>query len=548
MKGHLFNPEPRIGFAWDPFGQGKMSIRGGYGIFFEHGTGGEANTGSLEGSSPNVLNMTEQYPIGYNCIGGARPGATSCSAAASGAYPLNVTSIPTQVVWPYVQQWSFGVQRELPGQIVAGVAYVGSKGTHLSTQLQLNQLHPVSASLNPFQTNQTITTQTCSSTADAHGQNYFDGNNFNVNGILVGRNDPGFSNLTAACQGTGPLFPIDDTLRTFAPGFGNIYSLQNIADSHYHGLQMTLIRARGPLSFGVSYSYSHSFDDSSDRTDTTFVNSFDIASNRASSNFDQRHLLNVSYIYSFSFRSIGPMLGSIEKYLMTPLDAPSSASNAAPPTSPAQKQSSDAGWIGKLLDDWELSGITAHLSGTPFTIINGASPSGISVLDNAGVANGVGAGSYPDIVGNPYGPIPTVTVGLNSGSSIGPLLGNPNAFAAPRGLTFGNAGRNSFRNPSRTNFDMSLVKHYKFKEDRSLEFRIELFNVFNHTQFEIYDASKGNVNNTISCYGGTDPSGIETAGYVDPKGGVNCLAGSSFLHPVEAHRPRTMQFGLKYMF
>ena len=95
---------------------------------------------------------------------------------------------------------------------------------------------------------------------------------------------------------------------------------------------------------------------------------------------------------------------------------------------------------------------------------------------------------------------------------------------------------------------MSLVKHYKFKEDRSLEFRIELFNVFNHTQFEIYDASKGNVNNTISCYGGTDPSGIETAGYVDPKGGVNCLAGSSFLHPVEAHRPRTMQFGLKYMF
>src|SRR6202030_278088 len=89
MKNHWFNPAPRIGFAFDPKGDGKWSIRGGYGIFFEHTNGNEGNTEALEPYNPltQTANVNFTSPIGgYGNITPALLGSTTT--------PLSFLSIP----------------------------------------------------------------------------------------------------------------------------------------------------------------------------------------------------------------------------------------------------------------------------------------------------------------------------------------------------------------------------------------------------------------------------------------------------------------------
>ena len=76
-------------------------------------------------------------------------------------FPLGPTSIPTQAIWPYVQQWNLNIQREIMKETVMSVAYVGSKGTHLSLQRDINQLYPISPSQNPYPAGQAMTTADC---------------------------------------------------------------------------------------------------------------------------------------------------------------------------------------------------------------------------------------------------------------------------------------------------------------------------------------------------------------------------------------------------
>jgi hypothetical protein len=217
MTNSLFPPSPRVGFSWDPWGNGKTAIRAGYGLFWEHGTGNEANVGSLIGSAPLVLSETQSNftgnsaynVIGFSCQGGSPQCPENTATGTSGAtFPLNVTSIPTKAVYSYTQQWSLSLQREVAKGMVAQFAYVGTKGTHLTAVRDLNQLQPLGNGLNPFGPGQPISSSVCQSGAN-NGGFFVSGLNSGKPGApiavsgssVIGPADPGYTNMFIACTG-----------------------------------------------------------------------------------------------------------------------------------------------------------------------------------------------------------------------------------------------------------------------------------------------------------------------------------------------------------
>jgi len=533
MNNHWLNPAPRVGFAFDPFGDGKWAFRGGYGIFYEHMNGNESNTDLLEPYD----NKTQTTTVTNNSAGNLSGyPSLNPSLLGAGAPPIIVGSIPTKAKWPYMQEWHLDVQHEIAKGTVATLSYVGTVGVHLTRAYELNQILPASLQPggNPYSPGQAIgagplgvnpivpgTTYDCSWGAgndqpgvnvDAYGVPMNATTSYGTTvpytpGVAGGPPSGAAVNLSVAC-GNSP--------NAFRPylGYGSIGRKDQTGSSNYNALEASVRRSIGGLQLNFAYTYSHSIDDTSSANDVGLINSYALNTFRASSNFDQRHTLTFAYVYDL------PLF-------------------------------KNPGLAHRLLGGWQWTGITLLQSGTPFSVYNRGNGV-IAPADNAGVGNldsqidnlgSLSAGSYPDLVGNPR-------AGVQGGPDYGygPLLYNPAVFVAPTGLTFGDAGRNILNNPWRTNFDMALIKHFAITESKYFEFRAEAFNVFNHTEFSWLggdggsagdNSGQGNADSVVGCYGGANNSA----------GDPSCLpSATGFLRPGAAHAARILQLAGKFIF
>jgi len=236
---------------------------------------------------------------------------------------------------------------------------------------------------------------------------------------------------------------IDGTRGPLGPNFGSDTTESTIGNSNYNSLQVALRHTSGPLQLLAAYTYSKSLDQSSNLGEE--VNPLNPSLSRALSAFDLTQNFVVSYSYQIP----------LERFLH------------------AAKR-----WAR----GWEFSGIARFSTGLPVTLVNygdnsllGAEPNGIN---NYGV-------DEPDVA---VGPLDLNRNPRNGRPYFNTALFSENALGTP-----GDASRRYFHGPGMQNFDMALLKNMRVTEAKSLQLRLEAFNVFNHAQFFGPQAVDGNI-------------------------------------------------------
>jgi hypothetical protein len=236
---------------------------------------------------------------------------------------------------------------------------------------------------------------------------------------------------------------INGTRAPLGPEFGSNTYQATIGKSNYNSLQVSLRHTSGRLELYAGYTYGKSLDDSSNLGEE--VNPINPALSYGLSSFDIRHNFVVSYVYRLPFETLFR------------------ASNH---------------WT----QGWELSGITHFSTGFPVTLFSygdnsllGAEPNGIN---NYGV-------DEPDYTGGP--------LNLNHNPQNGLPYFNSSQFTLNALGTPGNVPRRFFSGPGLDNYDMALLKNIRLRESKSLQIRVEAFNVFNHAQFFGPQTVDGNI-------------------------------------------------------
>jgi len=237
QTGEFKNIAPRLGFAWDPKGDGKTSIRAAVGLFYDGLNGNEAGSESTQGGAPFAYS-----PALYNLDSWAEIGLGGGSIGPPGINTVSRTS-----PFPRTYQWNLNIQRQITPNDLATIAYVGNAGSHLSLDHQIN-IVPL-------------------------------GMDHAIQDDLIGGADPyqylpfqGFSGVNMRADG--------------------------IARSNYHALQASY---RHQVSYGLSlianYTWSHAIDTAGGQGDNHGEDWHDLFRWRGSSQLDRRHIITLGYTY-----------------------------------------------------------------------------------------------------------------------------------------------------------------------------------------------------------------------------------------------------------
>lgn len=446
---------PRLALTWAPKRfRNKTVFRLGGGIYYGPGQYEDL----IQPIESNVVRTTSSLPEGLTATTASEVAAAPITNFTPRAYDVNGYRVPERV-----GQYGISIQRELTGETVLTIAYVGSQGRNLFLRNITNRILPGTTTI-PATTGGRPTPLPAGfgviNRVDANGR---------VIGVTTVRE---FDLLNFALVNNAPTATPGQRLNPF----GEIDFKTSGGRDNYNALQLTVNRrfVRG-LTLGAQYQWGRSIGNTQGSNEAqTAQDPFDFNGDRGNNTFDIRHSANATALYELP-------IGRGRKIRLS-------------------------GAADSLLGGWTLGGVYNARSGLPLDIritradvviqctspVAGCTAGQVLPLPSTISATSPLPAGFTAVVNTPGGSATRNTRRPNLISGVDPFLTlsggnlrylNAAAFAIPKPGTYGNLSRNALYGPSFHQFDLTLQKRFRITDKVDFQFRTEFYNLLNKANF-----------------------------------------------------------------